>query len=644
MKKYFSFFLTLFFYLFFLPVLIGAQRVDDISSIMSQGANRTCLKRTSGGNQAHPATGKMVMNATLNLTGSCLSQTGCEIWLHNSGNDNIDVNEQMLAKCNNGGTQNYCNDTQKIEDEIAREVNVRPGWTRITNFTILSARPGRTEIALNNDERVLGEETTRTESEAMVPPGEVDISVQDRYAGHVAYSYYAIGDANTSFEGEGLGTGGEDVDQNNTQQLGLIPQPTVNPFTEEGRKEDCVTLYWDPFGRVFDAKSLEPIAGVDVTLLDSFGNPAVVDGPFKNWDTTKIDNGVYNILVSKEADYQLKVDAPESHLFTREVNLDPNYSLVYSDIYLPGDIFHEAPMPEVITEDFDYSSYHHDIPLVPKGEPYRVDPSEVFVIKSSLHQVDMNGFVNYSGKATFPKAKICLVGEDRRQVVGNCVNAEKYGSFRINVEKNKLPQERLLLSAEKVDLTKPIIKNNNVDLSKIDFESKDSLGFEPILNYIEGYAYDENGQRIPNPKITVKLREGDLTFYTTQADDSGFFTIYGKNLPFPEYYLEFTDEFGKAYQKTTSAFVKDNGSYIKSEGLDLINSTKSDQPIINPATGQLNQIIKKIEAPKESNKITPNFNFILTGLILVVLLFVFAGVLLYFYQKKNSTAVHGLDN
>lgn len=631
MKRVLRFFLTFFIYLFFLPILVGIK-ADDLSSIMSQGSIRTCLNRVSGGNQAHPRTGKMIMYATLNLAGDCQSQNGCEIWRYNGENDDIGVTDKELKDCKSGKKTRNCDadHIKHLEDELKSQVNVKPGWTQITDFTLLSSKPGQTDIALNNNDKTVLGATSST-----VPQGKVSISVSDKFAGHVAYSYYAIGDA-TPVNKE-VGQGGEPIQgKDPTQQLGTVVFDfSGQQTTIKGSKDDCITLYWDPFGRVFDSVSLEPMAGIDVTLLDNIGKPAVIDGPFNNWDTTKIDNGVYNILVSKEGDYQLKVTVPDSHLFTKEVSLNSNYSLIYSDIYLPGNIFHEAPMPEIIPENFDYSKYHHDIPIVPKSKPYYVDPVDVFVIKSSLHQVDMNDFINYSGKATFPKAKICLIGEKSQKIIENCVNAEKYGNFRINIDKNKVPQERLLLIAEKIDLTKPIIKSNTVDLTKIDFKDQNNLGFEPILNHIEGYAYDEKGQRIPKAKIIVKLKDGDLPFYTTYTDDSGFFTIYKKNLPFPEYYLEIIDPSGKVYQKTTSAFINDNSSYIESESLDLINSTKNDQPIEYKASDNQNQIKEKAEKSTEkTNKINPNLNFILTGIILVVLLTILAGVLIYIHQKK----------
>ena len=639
MKKFSSIFLIIFVFLFVSPLFTVAQRINDISSIMDQGSTRTCLHGKPTGPLNQPNKDKMILYATLNLDGQCISgSSGCEIWLHNSGNSNIETNEKMLQKCKNGGTQNFCNKTDDIEDEINSDVSVKPGWTQVTDFTFLSSKLGETYIAINNlDKNVLGEGTSTT-----VPSGDVKIQVSSKYAAHVNWSYYAIGDGQALPTEMGAGGGTPVGGQNPSQQLGTVNNigPTIN-LTQEGLQEDCITFYWDPYGRVFDTQSLEPMSGIRVNLLDDKGRPAVIDGPFNNYGITKIDNGIYNILVSKEANYQMSVVSPATHLFTRNVSLHPNYSTIYFDIYLPGDIFHEVPIPANPPKDFDYSKYHHDIPLVANGSPYIMPAEDVFVLKSSVLSTDMGSFVNFKGRVTFPRAKICLVGKETKKVYGNCVNADKYGNFIINIDKNKVAQEYLYIVAEKVNLTLPIIKSNNIDISKINFQDENLAGYEPILNYVEGYAYNDTGKIMPKAKITVKLKDSDAIFYKTTTDDTGFFTIYGKNLPFPEYYFEISDnKGGLAKVVTTSKFIEMNKSYLDNENLNLMNSTKNNQSIINPTTGQLNEIeknVNKINLKKNlSNSIKNivNSKFIFVLFILVLLIPITIGMILYI--KKNK--------
>lgn len=640
MKRFSSAFLFLSILLLLLPVFVQAEKITNINSIMDQGSTRTCLHGKPTGPLNQPNKGKMITYATLNLEGKCISDaSGCEIWLHNTGNMNIDTNEDMLKYCRNGqksGPRNYCNDTGKIEDEISYEIDIEPGWTRVTDFTILSAKPGETVIAIGNKKGDVS-----AAEPATVPSGDIKIQVSNKYAAHVNWSYYAIGDGQTLPTEMGAGGGTPIDDQNPSQQLGLVNDigPTIN-LTQKGLEEDCITFYWDPYGRVFDSQSLEPMSGVRVNLLDDKGKPAVIDGPFNNYAITKVDNGIYNILVSKEGYYQMSVDSPTTHLFTRNVSLHPNYPSIYSDIYLPGDVFYEVPIPANPPKDFDYSKYHHDIPLVAKGTPYIMPVEDVFVIKSSVLSADMGSFVNFKGRVTFPRAKICLVGKETKKVYGNCVNADEYGNFTLNIDKKNASQEYLYIIAEKVNLTLPIIKSNNIDISKINFQDENLTGYEPILNYVEGYAYDDVGKPMPKAKITVKLADSDTDFYSTTADDTGFFTIYGKNLPFPEYYFEISDgKGGTSKVVTTSKFVEMNKSYLTDEKLNLMSSTKNNQQIINPKTGELNEIEKNIKTNSKegiSNTIKNiiNSKFIFVLIILVLLIPITIGMTLYI--KKNK--------
>ncbi len=264
------------------------------------------------------------------------------------------------------------------------------------------------------------------------PYGSIDVTVQGQFQAHTQYVWYAVGDAPTT--GQGIDA------QNKTQQLGTIE----NLVDVSGKK--CVRIAWDPFGRVFDALSLEPISGVQLgvyyaknnKLVDIFDNPTKTD-----------ERGSYNLLVGKEDDYYLEVSPPNTHLFTENVNLHPNYSKIYSDIYSPKKVFHEKPLPTLIPENFDWSAYHHDIPLQPKGAPYKGAVAEVW---GTLDQFDAGDTVSYSGIVTFPMAKVCLIGETTGKLIG-CTNADKFGVFEISVNKAEIPLEFIEVKVEKVDLT-----------------------------------------------------------------------------------------------------------------------------------------------------------------------------------------------
>jgi hypothetical protein len=275
-----------------------------------------------------------------------------------------------------------------------------------------------------------------------VAAGPVKVTVKGPFRDHVGHSFFALGDAPVvvTETGEG-GIEGE----NQTQQVGQVSFPTPT-LTVEGSQQKCGSIYWDPFGRVFDAVSLEPMSAVNISLFQSPSRNLVL---VPNNPVLTDEAGVYNILIDTEDDYFLTAAPPTTHLFTENFDLNPNYSRVYANIYKPGEIFHEAELPSVLPEDFDFSSYHHDIPLQPKGEPYRGAVAEV--IEETLNQMDLNDFVTYSGRVTYPLAQVCLVGETSGVIA--CGNADQYGTFNMSVSKLSLPQEFIEVKVEKVDLT-----------------------------------------------------------------------------------------------------------------------------------------------------------------------------------------------
>jgi hypothetical protein len=425
-----------------------------------------------------------------------------------------------------------------------------------------------------------------------VAAGKVDVTVTGTFLSHVSHDFFAIGDAPLVTE-TGLGA----VEgENRTQQVGEV---TFQTFTSQSSQQSCTTIYWDPFGRVFDAISLEPITNVNVSLFQNPSKQLV----FLPTNPAKTDNrGVYNILVNTEDDYYLNVDTPATHSFTKNVNLNPNYTKIYSQIYTPGEIFHESPPPGSIPPDFDFSPYFHDIPLQPKGEPYHV--AVVAVISESLRQTDLGNFVNYWGQVTFPMAKVCLVGETSGPI--GCTNADKYGNFQLNADKLSVPQELLEIKVEKVDLTKlskATVLNKIISFFVKDVNAQSSIsinsptptpkmiGFNPILSYIEGYAYGEVGVPIPNARITIKLKANDEVFYQTTTDKTGFFTIFSNHLPFFEYYFDITSPTGQTIKQTTGEFITFNQDYLNEQGLDLIKSTQRGSSIINPETRMANTTI-----------------------------------------------------
>ena len=163
------------------------------------------------------------------------------------------------------------------------------------------------------------------------------------------------------------------------------------------------------------------------------------------------------------------------------------------------------------------------------------------------------------------------------------------------------------------------------------------IGFNPILSYIEGYAYNESGAAIPNARVAVKLKANNEVFYQTTADETGFFAVYSNNLPFFEYYLEITNPVvGIPVKQTTTQFITFNQDYLTKENLNLVKSTRADEPIINPETGRENITLSTPTPAAASQPSAKVGNQIIALVFVLLFLIVAVGAILFYIVKKRQ--------
>lgn len=579
----------------------------ELASIVSQGKSYWCLGVEDTGSEQNQWRS---VEGTLRLTGFCGDPKGCEIYRYNSNNLEIEEDEQYIKDCQNGKKPpEKCTEEKirSLQEKIQKSVEANPDWTKIDNF-----QP-------NNNSRT--------------NYGDVDVLLSSRFIPHVNYQYYAVGELATAGQEENLTPSIEGNDQ--TQKLGSFQGNLI--FNNDKVKEKCVGITWDPFGRVFDAVSLEPMEDVKVTILDGQTKKPVAMKFNANYSYTNI-SGVYNILIEKGGNYALKLEELPTHQFVSQVKLNPYYSDVYFNLYYPDQVFFEKPPPNPIPAGFDWTPYHHDIPFQPKSTPYHGAVSEV--IKSSLTATDLGSFVNYQGRVSFPKAKVCLIGKDSKKLVNDCLNADKFGNFVFNIDKKDLLREFLVVYTEKVDLTKPIIKSNFFDLKKIDFNSPDLAGFEPILNYVEGIVYQDNKKILSQSEVLIKDKATGKIVYQTKTDAFGKLKISPLNLPIKEFYFEVN---GKKIN--TSDFIKENKEYLEKNKIELITEKVNKKPA-NNSFGNFNNRPKYLNAPtaisqKGNDHIDKNnlsFQwFLILGIIFILIIL---GIIVIFYFFKNQSSTH----
>lgn len=525
----------------------AAGRKTGQAGMMSQGKIRTCLSPKLAG-KPPPAWFKRA-TVTVQLTGTCEAES-CKIIRCNSNNKEIEENENYEKKCKGNHPPAGCT-PEKLENnkkKNEKSVEVKPGCKTI-GFTTGSTVKAAGQLELNSVLAAANE----------VPNGTVNITTNEPdYTAHVEYSYYAEGDnpPKTEKTETEYASG-----SNKSQQLGQIGF-TFESAAINGKSKDCTKISWDPYGRVFDAVSLEPLSDLVVTLIDNVTKKPVIQ-EFEANQTTTGQDGNYNILVEKTGFYQMDVEAPSTHTFSQNPTLNEYYGDIYSDIYLPGSIFEEKL--GIAT--------HHDIPLQPIGEPYTGAIAEILTADESI---DMGDFMLFTGRSSFPRSQVCMVTETGRTIVGDCVFADEFGEYKIILSKDIIPLEPLVPQAAKVKLTEALWKNS----VEQPVASSDIRVYEPILNHIEGFVYDAKGSAIPQADVQVHLKMDDSVYFETKADKDGFVAIYLSELPAHEYYLTYSAPDGKVgIRKTTSSFVKDNMQYIKDNKLNLILAQVDNKPI-----------------------------------------------------------------
>ncbi|MCR4313440.1 MAG: hypothetical protein NUV58_04275, partial [Candidatus Roizmanbacteria bacterium] len=485
-------------------------------------------------------------------------------------------------------------------------------------------------------------------------PGDInEAGTLNNIQDHTGYYIYA---AHTP-EPLGKGVDGENTTQQQAQATLVFPAGA----------ENCTQIYWDPYGRVFDAVSLEPFSAgqATVTLLDEKGNPSA--NTFVN--NVLIDEmGKYNIRINKDGNYKLNVTPKTNHSFTAGIP-NPKYKDLYEFIYKLGD-------PAFV--EIAKSPKRVDVALTPKGTPYSRSPDYISreyidvwydgaaytkialrtVHPKTIVKVMVNGVEiteDGNGKA-LPKTSdkegywLALIKKDILSQNGFSIELIKNPQYYPLTQGStgfigQIMDKLLSLFVQNVSAQQSIKINDPVSPTPKASGSTTVIQFEPILEYIEGYSYDDASKIVPKARVNIKLKANNKIYSTTTTDDSGFFTLYPKDLPPYEYYLEIVNpETGKASIQTTSKFVEKNQAYLDSEKIDLMKVTKLDQKIIDPVTGKLNEIDKNYVSPQKNDQASKAastkstaFDPAILMIVLVIALLVVVTMGLVYYIKRSKS-------
>ena len=200
----------------------------------------------------------------------------------------------------------------------------------------------------------------------------------------------------------------------------------------------------------------------------------------------------------------------QTSLTNTPLDVHPNYALAYTKPYVYGDVIVET----------GEKAEQRDIPVSGGNQPV--------LELTGYANVRIGNEIHIHGIASWPLTMV-----DVMQGTTSIANqqADKYGNFSFRLNPDSIdPTMQVTIKLTEVDLTvNPKVPAVN--------PATDSVTFDPIPSYLEGYAY--NAQRktcpirnCPYPCLSL------IAFITPQkADGEAFYSIAPRNLPIL-YYIE----------------------------------------------------------------------------------------------------------
>ncbi len=468
------------------------------------------------------------------------------------------------------------------------------------------------------------------------------------------------------FKSDGKTPAANPVDSNNSGDIGVyewrsytqnqvprkflslnryIPKVTANgqggqqqgTFSFDTTSKNCVSINWDPYGRVFDSQTLEPVPGAEVTLykVESSGQATIVKdivgGNVINPQHTP-DNGGFTFVVPNDT-YRIGVASAGYDFPNIASKLNTNYAKVYSDMYRGEDIVQSGKIE------------HRDIPLdsASGGKTYKL----TYTFFQEINK--FTGKIIIEGKASHPYTKFTVTTEKAgvRYHDATVAQADKNGTFSITVDPSTFEPGEVMgqLEVTKVDVSRGPL-SSLLNFFSVFAQETSTVKLESIPNYLEGVAYDAANKPLANAKVGVYLAFSDSSFYETATDDKGFFRITSEHLPYMPYRLRYNATSGTQITVAPSKFLVQNTKYLSDNN---ISTTKyrdsSGKGFTDPATtvrsgGFAQNPQGGTNNPKQNSLIPAAVNQspVLLFVVIVFLLVGAAALLLgvYLYHKNKQ--------
>lgn len=339
----------------------------------------------------------------------------------------------------------------------------------------------------------------------------------------------------------------------------------------------CLMITSDPYGRVFDSQTLEPIKGAKITLLKKTN-----DGKFISVKNTDVIGGINNPQTTNadgsfafrvpDGTYKISIEAKGYKFPVEKNSLNEKYKNVYSNLYTGEEIVQKGKI------------IHHDIPLGPidikksQLQSTGIKP-QMLSLNQSLDKKE--NIFTLQGVVSHPLSQIAVYGKKPSQnkfVRTRLImrgQADKQGKFIIKIKQGALGHDEIIGDMEikkdeqiysfETETKKSFFGSLSVIMStfiqKVMGSEKalnTTITLSPIPTKLSGYAYNEAHIAIPNTKVSIQLPFSSQPVSSISTDETGHFTLESQYLPSIPFMIQYKTTTGKTVSKTTTQFILDN--------------------------------------------------------------------------------------
>lgn len=364
------------------------------------------------------------------------------------------------------------------------------------------------------------------------------------------------------------------------------------PGIPEGAIANCTTISWDPYGRIIDSFTLEPIRDVLVSLKNPNSNNVLQltknpnDPTFRNPFSTNSQGG-FNFAVTPGT-YYLYPEHPD-FIFPIQDQAVQNQAVSNLRLF--------DPLGEYITLDKTNSKLYlnpqeaiveiagitqrRDLIMQPKHPNYAGSPVELISVSNLRQGIQqlVKGIVSH------PKSIIKAVINGK--IIGQ-TEADYQGNFTLLVDEELIPAnaQEFKIVPEKV----PLVKTTSSITTPIP-EKSEAQTFKLIPAVLSGFIFNQDYQVLPNTKVEVVLENlTNLAYSTTNSNAQGFIALPYQNLPPSAFLLKVYPVSQSPFLLTISQFLKLNTVYLEESGVNLFNPKVATENLVKPNDEIINKV------------------------------------------------------